>query len=31
LETEVEPVQDARDVVEWEHQSRRGNEPVRGR
>ena len=27
----IEPVQDPRDVVEWEHQSRRGNEPVRGR
>lgn len=27
----IEPVQDARDVVEWEHQSRRRNESVRGR
>jgi hypothetical protein len=31
LESEVEPVQDERDVVEWEHQSRRHNESVRGR
>jgi hypothetical protein len=31
LESEVEPVQDERDVVEWEHQSRRRNESVRGR
>jgi hypothetical protein len=27
----IEPVQDERDVVEWEHQSRRRNESVRGR
>ena len=27
---EIELVQDARDVVEWEHQSRRHNESVRG-
>jgi hypothetical protein len=27
----IEPVQDPRDVVEWEHQSRRRNESVRGR
>jgi hypothetical protein len=31
LESEIEPVQDVRDVVEWAHQSRRRNESVRGR
>ena len=31
VETEIEPVQDERDVVEWEHQPRRQDEPVPSR